>query len=45
VVIETLPSDGDPEREVLEVAAAGGGVAATVVSGTPIYDRVQDATG
>jgi aminodeoxyfutalosine deaminase len=44
-VIETLPSDGDPEREVLEVAAAGGGVAATVVGGNPIYDRVQDATG
>ncbi len=44
-VIETLPSDGDPEREVLEVAAAAGGVAATVVGGNPIYDRVQDATG
>ena len=43
-VIETLPSDGDPEREVLEVAA-GGGVAATVVSGDSIYDRVQDAAG
>jgi cytosine/adenosine deaminase-related metal-dependent hydrolase len=42
-VIETLPDDGDPEREVLE-AAASGGVAATVVGGKPIYDRVQDAT-
>jgi cytosine/adenosine deaminase-related metal-dependent hydrolase len=42
-VIEVLPAEDDPEREVLE-AAAGGGVAATVVSGNPIYDRVQDAT-
>ena len=45
VVIETLPTSGDPEREVLEVAAGGGGVAATVVSGNPIYDRVQDTAG
>jgi hypothetical protein len=29
---------------VLETAA-GGGVAATVVGGNPIYDRVQDAAG
>jgi 5-methylthioadenosine/S-adenosylhomocysteine deaminase len=43
-VIETLPEDRGPEREVLE-AAAGGGVAATVVSGKPIYDRVHDAAG
>jgi 5-methylthioadenosine/S-adenosylhomocysteine deaminase len=43
-VIETLPGEADPEREVLE-AAGGGGVAATIVSGSPIYDRVQDATG
>ena len=43
-VIEVLPSGEDPEREVLE-AAAGGGVTATVVSGDPVYDRVQDATG
>ena len=43
-VIETLPGEENPEREVLE-AAAGGGVAATVVGGNPIYDRVQDATG
>jgi aminodeoxyfutalosine deaminase len=43
-VIEALPGDGDPEREVLE-AAAGGGVAATVVGGTPIFDRVHDVTG
>ena len=43
-VIETLADEGDPELEVLE-AAAGGGVAATVVGGVPIYDRVQDATG
>lgn len=40
-VIETLPGDGDPGREVLEEAAAGG-VAATIVSGTPVYDRLQD---
>jgi cytosine/adenosine deaminase-related metal-dependent hydrolase len=43
-VIEALPDDGDPEREVLE-AAASGGVAATVVGGTPVYDRVHDARG
>jgi 5-methylthioadenosine/S-adenosylhomocysteine deaminase len=43
-VIETLPGSGDPAREVLEVAAAGG-VAATLVGGNPIYDQVQDATG
>jgi aminodeoxyfutalosine deaminase len=43
-VIEVDPGEDDPEREVLE-AAAGGGVAATVVSGNSIYDRVQDATG
>jgi len=39
-VIETLPDDGDPEREVLE-AAAGGGVAATVVGGNSVYNRVE----
>jgi cytosine/adenosine deaminase-related metal-dependent hydrolase len=43
-VIEILPDEENPEREVLE-AAAGGGVVATVVGGDPIYDRVQDATG
>src|SRR5918992_1031184 len=43
-VIETLADEGDPELEVLE-AAAGGGVAATVVGGVPIYDRVHDTTG
>ncbi len=43
-VIEILPGEGNPEREILE-AAAGGGVVATVVSGNAIYDRVQDATG
>jgi 5-methylthioadenosine/S-adenosylhomocysteine deaminase len=43
-VIETHPGEGDPEREVLE-AAAGGGVAVTVVGGNPIYDQVHDATG
>ena len=43
-VIEVLPAGGDPEREVLEAAAAGG-VATTVVSGEPVYDRVQDAMG
>ena len=43
-VIETLPTGEDPEREVLEAAAAGG-VATTVVSGEPVYDRVQDAMG
>ena len=43
-VIEVHPDDEVPEREVLE-AAAGGGVAATVVGGSSIYDRVKDATG
>jgi aminodeoxyfutalosine deaminase len=43
-VIEVDPGGEDPEREVLE-AAAGGGVAATVVGGNSIYDRVQDTTG
>jgi aminodeoxyfutalosine deaminase len=43
-VIDVDPGEEDPEREVLE-AAASGGVAATVVSGNSIYDRVQDATG
>jgi aminodeoxyfutalosine deaminase len=43
-VIDVDPGEEDPEREVLE-AAAGGGVAATVVSGNSIYDRVQGATG
>jgi aminodeoxyfutalosine deaminase len=43
-VIEVDPGGEDPEREVLE-AAAGGGVAATVVSGNSVYDRVQDTTG
>ena len=37
-VVEVAPADGDPEREVLE-AAAGGGVAATVVGGDLIYNR------
>jgi len=39
-VVETLPEDGDPERAVLE-AAAGGGVAATVVGGSVIYNRLR----
>jgi cytosine/adenosine deaminase-related metal-dependent hydrolase len=43
-VIDVDPGEEDPEREVLE-AAAGGGVAATVASGSSIYDRAQDATG
>jgi aminodeoxyfutalosine deaminase len=38
-VIEISPEDGDPERGVLE-AAAGGGVAATVVGGNMIYNRL-----
>jgi cytosine/adenosine deaminase-related metal-dependent hydrolase len=37
-VVETS-EDGDPERSVLE-AAAGGGVAATVVGGDMIYNRL-----
>jgi aminodeoxyfutalosine deaminase len=45
VVIETLPTSGDPEREVLEVAAGERGVAATVVSGNPVYDRVRETAG
>jgi aminodeoxyfutalosine deaminase len=38
-VVETSGEDGDPEQEVLE-AAAGGGVAATVVGGNMIYNRL-----
>ena len=38
-VVETSPEDGEPERGVLE-AAAGGGVAATVVGGNVIYNRL-----
>jgi cytosine/adenosine deaminase-related metal-dependent hydrolase len=38
-VVETSREDGDPERGVLE-AAAGGGVAATVVDGNMIYNRL-----
>ena len=37
-VVETSQEGGDPERGVLE-AAAGGGVAATVVGGNMIYNR------
>jgi 5-methylthioadenosine/S-adenosylhomocysteine deaminase len=39
-VVETLPGEGDPEREVLE-AAADGGVAATIVSGNSVYNRAE----
>ena len=38
-VVETSREDGDPERGVIE-AAAGGGVAATVVGGNMIYNRL-----
>jgi 5-methylthioadenosine/S-adenosylhomocysteine deaminase len=38
-VVEVAPGEDDPELEVLE-AAAGGGVAATVVGGDLIYNRV-----
>jgi aminodeoxyfutalosine deaminase len=38
-VVETSQEDGDPERGVLE-AAAGGGVAATIVGGDMIYNRL-----
>ena len=38
-VVETPLEGGDPEREVLE-AAAGGGVAVTVVGGNVIYNRL-----
>jgi aminodeoxyfutalosine deaminase len=37
-VVEVAPASRNPEREVLE-AAAGGGVAATVVGGDLIYNR------
>jgi aminodeoxyfutalosine deaminase len=37
-VVETSPEGGDPALDVLE-AAAGGGVAATVVGGNVIYNR------
>ena len=38
-VVETSPEDGDPALGALE-AAAGGGVAATVVGGNVIYNRL-----
>ena len=38
-MVETSPEDGDPALGVLE-AAAGGGVAATVVGGNVIYNRL-----
>jgi cytosine/adenosine deaminase-related metal-dependent hydrolase len=38
-VVETSQEDGDPERALLE-AAAGGGVAATIVGGNMIYNRL-----
>jgi len=38
-VVETSSEDADPWRDVLE-AAAGGGVAATVVGGDVIYNRL-----
>ena len=40
-VVEIPPGDGDTERDVIE-AAAGGGVAATVVGGDVIYNRFGD---
>lgn len=39
-VVEEVPEDGKPEMEALE-AAAGGGVAATVVGGKLVYNRVE----
>ena len=38
-LVEASPGNGDPERDVLE-AAAGGGVALTVVGGRVIYNRL-----
>jgi aminodeoxyfutalosine deaminase len=38
-LVEVSPGDGDPGRDVLE-AAAGGGVALTVVGGDVIYNRL-----
>ena len=44
-LVETVNEPGEsPEMEFLE-AAASGGVAATVVSGEPVYDRTGDGTG
>ncbi len=39
-VVETLPGDDDPGREVLE-SAAGGGVTTTVIGGNLIYNRSE----
>jgi 5-methylthioadenosine/S-adenosylhomocysteine deaminase len=39
-IVEAAPSGEHPETEVLE-AAAGGGVAATVVGGNLVYDRLD----
>jgi len=38
-LVEISPGEGDPEREVIEAAAGGGGVA-TVVAGDVIYNRL-----
>ncbi len=44
-LVETVNEPGEsPEMEVLK-AAASGGVAATVVSGEPVYDRTGAGTG
>jgi cytosine/adenosine deaminase-related metal-dependent hydrolase len=42
-VVEVRPESEGAEMEVLE-AATDGGVAATVVGGEPIYDRVKDSS-
>jgi imidazolonepropionase-like amidohydrolase len=39
-IVEAAPSGEHPETEVLE-AAAGGGVAATVVGGDLVHDRLD----
>jgi aminodeoxyfutalosine deaminase len=39
-IVEAAPSGEHPEMEVLK-SAAGGGVAATVVGGNLVYDRLD----
>lgn len=43
-VVDVIPGDEDPAREVLE-AAAGGAVTSTVVGGAAVYDSATETTG
>ncbi len=43
-VVEASPESENPEREILE-AAAGGGIAASVIGGKLVYNRVEEGMG